>query len=149
LGRGAVSILQEAGFRVPDGLGDAKWRGTRHLTRRSRDKATHRLLVLGDAAGYVEPFTGEGIAWALESGREAAALACRSIESFDSRVEASWTRRHQEIVGHSQRRCALIAAGLRRESLMKLAVTLLARAPQFAAPVIRRLNARSHGEASQ
>ena len=149
LGRGAVSILQEAGVRVPEGLGDAKWRGTRHLTRRPHNQAAHRLLVLGDAAGYVEPFTGEGIAWALESGREAAALACRSIESFDSRVERIWTRRHEEIVGHSQRRCALIAAGLRRVSLMRLAVTLLARAPRFATPIIRRLNARSQGEASQ
>jgi flavin-dependent dehydrogenase len=105
------------------------------------------LFVLGDAAGYVEPLTGEGMAWALESGREAASLACDSIEHFDAQSRVRWERRHREIVARAQRRCTLIAAGLKKPLLVKLVVTLLARAPQFAMPVIQSLNAPSHREA--
>ena len=39
---------------------------------RVRRAARGNLVLVGDAAGYVEPFTGEGMTWALES---AAALA--------------------------------------------------------------------------
>jgi 2-polyprenyl-6-methoxyphenol hydroxylase-like FAD-dependent oxidoreductase len=147
LGPASVAVLHEAGCDVPQDLGDAKWRGTPHLTRRVRHPSAHRLFVLGDAAGYIEPLTGEGMAWALESGREAASLACDSIEHFDARSRARWERRHQEIVGRAQLRCMLIAAGWKKPWLMKLVVTLLAREPRFAMPVIQSLNAPSHREA--
>ncbi len=43
-------------------------RGVPMLTRRrSAVEAEARVFVLGDAAGYIEPFTGEGMTWALES----------------------------------------------------------------------------------
>ena len=74
-----------AGRRAgPRGRGDARrgrlagaaglwrgrqWRGTPPLTRRAPSLAAERVFVLGDAAGYVEPFTGEGMAWALASAR--------------------------------------------------------------------------------
>jgi flavin-dependent dehydrogenase len=34
--------------------------------------STHRTLLVGDAAGLVDPFTGEGIRFAIKSGRLAA-----------------------------------------------------------------------------
>ncbi len=62
------AILREAGLPAPCDLDALEWHGTPQLTRR-RAVAGNRLLVLGDAAGYVEPFTGEGIGWALTAGR--------------------------------------------------------------------------------
>jgi flavin-dependent dehydrogenase len=47
------------------------WLGTLPLTRRTPRPAGHRVLVVGDAAGYVEPFTGEGMAWALATASAA------------------------------------------------------------------------------
>ena len=63
----AREVLAEAGAPALEGLLDVQWHGTPGLTRRTRPLARDRLFYLGDAAGYVEPFTGEGIAWA--SGR--------------------------------------------------------------------------------
>jgi flavin-dependent dehydrogenase len=42
-----------------------------------------RVLVVGEAAGLVNPLSGEGIAYALESGEMAAAHARRALESGD------------------------------------------------------------------
>ncbi|MCR9273051.1 MULTISPECIES: geranylgeranyl reductase family protein [Mameliella] len=39
-----------------------------------------RILLAGDAAGLVDPITGEGIAHALDSGALAARAACRALE---------------------------------------------------------------------
>ena len=39
---------------------------------RRRKVASSRIALAGDAAGYVEPFTGEGIAYAIRSGQIAA-----------------------------------------------------------------------------
>jgi flavin-dependent dehydrogenase len=52
---------------IPE-LSHADWQGTLPLTRRTDPVAARRIFLIGDAAGYVEPFTGEGIAWALAAG---------------------------------------------------------------------------------
>jgi geranylgeranyl reductase family protein len=45
----------------------------------SRPTVNDRVLLAGDAAGYVDPFTGEGIRYAIASGRLAAATAASLI----------------------------------------------------------------------
>ena len=50
-----------------------------------RPVATARVALAGDAAGFVDPFLGEGIAYAIRSGQlaadgAAAALACGSLQ---------------------------------------------------------------------
>ena len=40
------------------------WAGTAPLTQYVVRPAGWRVLLLGDSAGYIEPFTGKGIAWA-------------------------------------------------------------------------------------
>jgi geranylgeranyl reductase family protein len=46
---------------------------------RSRPVVADRLLLLGDAAGLINPINGEGIQYALESGRWAAEAAVRAL----------------------------------------------------------------------
>jgi flavin-dependent dehydrogenase len=55
------------------------------LRTRLSDTRTHaeRMLVAGDAAGLINPFTGEGIATAMESGELAAAQTLRALEAGD------------------------------------------------------------------
>ena len=51
---------------------------------------THRSLLVGDAAGLVDPFTGEGIRFAIKSGRLAAqAILLDLPESYTTRVNQS------------------------------------------------------------
>lgn len=79
LGRAAARLVREAGWPAPELFAELSWRGTPALTRRRTRISEERVFVLGDAAGYVEPFTGEGMAWALASGAAVAPLAARAV----------------------------------------------------------------------
>ena len=78
LGKAAAVILREGDFPSIRGLESLPWHGTPLLSRRVSSVAAERVFLLGDAAGYVEPFTGEGMAWALTSGIAVAPLALRT-----------------------------------------------------------------------
>ena len=49
----------------------------------------HGLLLVGDAGGMVNPFNGEGIAYAMESGRLAADVLVAGPRPRDRRRSAS------------------------------------------------------------
>ena len=69
---------------------DAPWRTIAPLSRRALAPADDGVLLTGDAARVVEPFTGEGIFYALASG----ALAARCI--IDGQI-ASYPARHASL----------------------------------------------------
>jgi len=90
-GRLATNILREAGLPpVPDILQRA-WKGTPRLTRHANLLTAERLFVLGDAASFVEPFTGEGISWALRSAIAVAPLTARAVHDWKPDLEKEWT----------------------------------------------------------
>lgn len=56
-----------------------EWRSIAPLARRAIPPAHGNLLLIGDAARVVEPFTGEGIFYALASGELAARHLCGEL----------------------------------------------------------------------
>jgi flavin-dependent dehydrogenase len=143
-GRLAASIIKQAGFPSIPNLPDLQWKGTPSLARRASKLAGERLFILGDAAGFVEPFTGEGIAWALQAGVAVAPLVEQGVNNWNPRLEVQWTATfHREVV-RRQMICRLTAAALRRHRLTALVVRLLALFPALSLPIVRRLNTR-HG----
>jgi len=113
------------------------WRGTPALTRRALETAGERLLRVGDALGYVEPFTGEGMCWALDSGVAAARIALRGCAAWHSGLQQEWRAHQLRTAARSRRLCRALAWGLRRPSLVGPAVALLRVAPALAAPFVR------------
>ena len=144
LSKTARSIITDAGFSWPNGLDTVQWRGTPPLTRRASIVSGHRYFVVGDAAGYVEPFTGEGMAWALSAGKAVTPYVLAGIDNFDSELIRAWSKAHKRLVSRSHRQCRFIAAGLRRPRLVGLMVDVLSWAPQLAKPIIRQLNGPSN-----
>ena len=63
-------------FEIP---ADQSWRTITPLTRAPVPCANENLLFIGDAARVVEPFTGEGIYYALRSGELAATAIAKVI----------------------------------------------------------------------
>jgi flavin-dependent dehydrogenase len=133
-------LLAEAGWPVPPGLAGASWKGTPALTRRARHLATERVFAVGDAAGYVEPFTGEGIARALTAGLAVAALAARAARRWDARMKREWTAAYRHGPGGRQRVCRAAASALRRPRLAGALVGILSVVPALAGPFVRGLS---------
>ena len=106
-------ILADAGFATLPGLRESAWQLTAALSRRTIPLAGHRLLLLGDSAGYVEPFTGEGMGWSLTSSLAALPLVLRGLEHWDGAIETEWRRLHRRWVAQKQRSCRVLAVVLR------------------------------------
>ncbi len=136
----ARQVLDEAGFEpLPLGAG-GPWRVTPALTRRRAPLAADRLMVLGDAAGYVEPFTGEGIGWALGSALAVVPLALRGLSDWDPSLERDWGRLHATLIGQRQRLCHSLAFALRRPRLSHALLLAATHLPILTAPALSHLN---------
>jgi menaquinone-9 beta-reductase len=137
----AAEILQEVGWEEIDGLCGQPWQGTMTLTRRAASLWDERILVLGDAGGYVEPFTGEGMAWAISSAVAIMPFVLKAVDSWEPRIGAEWERVHRQIIVQRQSTCRLLAHALRHPLLVRAAIQLLHYQPGLARPFVRRLNA--------
>jgi flavin-dependent dehydrogenase len=136
----AAAILDEAGLPVPPGLAEAAWRGTPPLTRRPARVATERLLVVGDAAGYIEPFTGEGMAWALAGAAAVAPFAVLAAADWSESIARAWEDEHARIIGGRRNACRWVSRLLRRPWWCSAAVAALRVAPWLATPLVRAIN---------
>jgi flavin-dependent dehydrogenase len=139
-GRLATRILNEACLPPLPNLTDLHWKGTPSLTHHASSMADERLFILGDAASFVEPCTGEGITWALRAAVAVAPLAERAVWAWNPSFKAQWTATFDREVARRQIICRLTAAALRRPRLIACAVRLLALLPSLSGPVLRQLN---------
>jgi len=135
----AAEVLAEAGFDPLPEAAAAAWRATPALTRRSTPPAADRVLLLGDAAGYVEPFTGEGMGWALVGALAAVPLVLQGQMEWHQGLEREWARRHARLIGSRQRFCHGLAFALRRPGLSRALLAGAGRWPALTAPLLQHL----------
>ncbi|WP_432135202.1 MULTISPECIES: NAD(P)/FAD-dependent oxidoreductase [unclassified Streptomyces] len=97
-------------------------RGAGPLRQRVRRRAAGRVLLVGDAAGYLDALTGEGVALALATaGAAVRCLAAGRPEEYE-RAWARLTRRHRLLTG------TLLVAS-RRPGTARLIVPAASRMP--------------------
>ena len=78
--------------------------------------------LVGDAAGYVEPFTGEGMTWAIHGGMLLAdAIAQSSGASWGTEAGARYARLYRTHVRSRQGTCRLVSGILSRPRLRSFA----------------------------
>jgi flavin-dependent dehydrogenase len=130
-------ILRQAREPVPSGPATDGWRGTPPLTRTRPATDGRGVLRLGDAASYVEPFTGEGICWALDAGLAAVDVVGRALSDPAFDLSGAWRARLEAGQARAQRLCRLLARGLRRPPLARSVVGVLGVAPGLASPFVR------------
>lgn len=122
---GAVrAIMENAGLAgglvggLDAGPPGSGWTGTPALTRRTPAQRGCVYRV-GDAAGYVEPITGEGMTWALLGAAALAPMVEAAIGS--GRHEPVWAARHASLLRVRRARCRLVARSLRSPLIMRAA----------------------------
>jgi flavin-dependent dehydrogenase len=139
----AAEVLAEAGFDPLPEAAAATWRATPALTRRSTPPAAERVLLLGDAAGYVEPFTGEGMGWALVGALAVVPLVLQGQQEWNTGLEREWARSHARLIGSRQRFCHGLAFALRRPGLSRALLDAAGRWPALTAPLLQHLEGAS------
>ena len=135
---GADSALCDA---LAPSLKQALWMGTGLLTRRRSIPAAERIFVLGDAAGYVEPITGEGMAWALRGAALLAPIAQSAAKNWHESHAAKWTQLHQSLITKRQLSCRVVSSILRRPLLTRCMLSFAKLWPRIAARCIERMHA--------
>lgn len=104
-------------------------RGAGPLSQRVRHRVAGRILLVGDAAGYVDALTGEGVALALATaGAAVRCLTAGRPEAYE-RAWARLTRRHRILTG------ALLAAGRNPRTAGLIVPTASRMTPVFSAAV--------------
>jgi flavin-dependent dehydrogenase len=112
------------------------------LTRKARRLAEGRVFRVGDAAGYVEPFTGEGMAWALAGGSRLAAILAGAIVGGGDGEQAGrdWSEAYRREVSRRQLVCRSARLVLRTPWLTRSLVRVLSFSPDLARPLIRTIH---------
>jgi len=140
VGAAAHDVLKSTRWPLPPGVAGAAWKGTPALTRTPRAVAGRRTFAVGDAAGYVEPFTGEGMAWALAGAAALAPIVREASAGWTEAHAAAWRKAHARVVGGRQGVCRAAARALRSPTFTRIAVRVLSVLPVLARPITAALN---------
>jgi flavin-dependent dehydrogenase len=138
----AARLLVGCGWAVPADIDDIHWYGTVPLTRRRRCIAATRVFIVGDAASYLEPFTGEGIGWALSSALSVVPLSLRAVRRWDESLIWRWEHTYAHVIRRRQRSTHVITEVLRHSELVYLAGTLFNAMPSAAATLTKQICGR-------
>ena len=114
-----------AGAEVVDGV-----HGVGPLAHAVRATAGPGFLLVGDAAGFSDPFTGEGIYRALRGAELAAEAAHQALDGCPEAFPG-YERARQRAFGSKQRLTALIQVFVRAPGLMNYAVGRLQHRPRL------------------
>jgi geranylgeranyl reductase family protein len=97
-------------------------------------------VVAGDAAGAINPFNGEGIAYAYETGRMAAAAVAEALsaddglalQGYDARLQATYglyykvARAFVRLIGRPELMRVLVSTGMHSRTLMEWVLRIMA-----------------------
>jgi flavin-dependent dehydrogenase len=105
------------------------------------------LLAIGDAAAFIDPFTGSGMLMALESGELAAGVIIRHREQLTSgSIAADYTDRYRKKFDSRLKICSLLRRAAFSPRLTELGVRIFGASDRFRNRVARAtrspLNAR-------
>ena len=135
---GALADYPELAARLAQGARAWPVQGVGPLACAARACGGDGFLLVGDAAGFCDPFTGEGIHRALRGAELAAAAADRALRSDPMRVDgeparvgAEYARARRAAFGAKERLTALVQLFVRTPALMSYAVERLNRRPEL------------------
>ncbi|MFB6849058.1 NAD(P)/FAD-dependent oxidoreductase [Streptomyces sp. NPDC056373] len=127
-----LAAFPELAARLPPTAAVTAVRGAGPLRQRVRTRFHGRVLLVGDAAGYIDALTGEGISLALTGAR---ALVANVRRGTPDRYEADWnraTRRHRLLTD-------LLVRARQRPALAPLITPTATRLPRVFAAAVNAL----------
>ena len=132
-------ILRLCGEATP--LADVVMHGTPLLTRHRRVLGGNRVLAVGDACGYVEPFTGEGMKWGIASAGAVAELLSGSDDLWNEALPQRWRSVHDKMLAGPMRLCRVLTWALRRPQTLGMGLGAMRILPGLARRLSDAVNA--------
>jgi flavin-dependent dehydrogenase len=134
-------LLRELGLHKVDRSNLANFGAVGPMPWRPRRVANHRAALVGDAAGYVEPFTGEGIGWALQSAELLlnAVIGATSRHPWDDAAARHYDRQWRRCIARQQRLCRMLGFALAHPMLCQRLFSMATSLPKLTQQVITRL----------
>ncbi|MEO8377140.1 MAG: FAD-dependent monooxygenase [Candidatus Sumerlaeota bacterium] len=142
----AQGILESCGRKFWRKFENEPWKGTALLTRRRCSFSRYRQFTIGDAAGYVEPFTGEGMAWALQSAHDVFPFAMEAIDAWTEELSLRWDASMMAFQRRRQRACRGVSYVLRRPFIVGAAIRADALLSPVYTSIIRNMTSAPPGE---
>ena len=132
-------ILRQCGEATT--LADVPMHGTPLLTRHRRVLGGDRVLAVGDACGYVEPFTGEGMKWGIASAGAVAELLANGDDPWKQDLPQRWRSMHDEMLTRPMRLCRVLTWALRRPQTLGMGLGAMRILPGLARRLSDAVNA--------
>jgi len=120
----AAEILRSCRHRHPPELHALQWHGTSQLTRARPTLGGQRVLAVGDACGYVEPFTGEGMAWAIQSARAVVDILPATPAAWSAALPQRWRRCQNATIRRRQFWCRVLRGVVHHPNLTAASLVL-------------------------
>jgi flavin-dependent dehydrogenase len=131
--------LRQMGWDQTDRNDLLNFRATGPMPWRPRAAASGCVALVGDAAGYIEPFTGEGMTWAIESAMALRETLVDHGQRWNDRTATEYAARWQETVRRRQRVCRMLACALERPRVSRWMLRLGNAAPVIARRLVREV----------
>lgn len=128
------TLLARSGIRSR--LSGAVWQGTTLLSRTRAHLGAHRILAVGDACGYAEPYSGEGMKWAITSAVAVADLVGKP-GAWNQDYPAQWKRVYKQVIAPEVARCARTSLLVRHPKVLSVVLRL---AKPLAQSLVRRMH---------
>lgn len=97
------------------------------LTHRTRAASQRGVYLVGDAAGFLDPFTGQGVFLALKS----AALAAGAIASESAGAHHAYNKAYRKLFSGRQQIASLVSTLIKTPGLRAVAAHNLRRSPRL------------------
>lgn len=133
-GAAVRAICEESGLDASPPAGG--WVGTPALTR-CVPVQRGALYRVGDAAGYVEPITGEGMSWALLGAEAVSGVIDRTLRTRGR--AGDWSETHASLFRFRRARCRVVSRALRSPTAMRCAFGVLSAGSARRSGLVERL----------
>jgi 2-polyprenyl-6-methoxyphenol hydroxylase-like FAD-dependent oxidoreductase len=137
-GRAADQIMKASALPNIPNLPELEWHGTPPLTRH-RQVAADRIFVIGDSASYGEPFTGEGMGWAMTAAKAVVPFVLDAISSNENFDCTLWPKQHKRQIADRQRTSKMLGKLLRQPQMVELTTKAITLLPSMAESLARHI----------
>ena len=127
-----------AGITMPE---EIRFGGTGPLTGGRAEVGGFRVLAVGDACGYVEPFTGEGMSWAIGGAMAVVELLAGAGAGWSADLPGRWREVYRREIGQRQAWCRRLRGVIGRPAVAGWCMEAVRWAPFVPLMIARRISA--------